>query len=149
VSAVSLSDPPLNVRPRVIDICQLLCQSQKIWFMDGEISCVGVSVGDCFFSKGYLKTEKPKNVKFGTKVVSSTKMMHALRARFLEKVFVVQKMAFWPILVFFCNNVNFSISLGMAPHIRRNSVYTVRVDSRHPTSKQCGALRTLRRELKT
>jgi len=46
-------------------------------FTDGKIS----SVGDCFVSR----LRRPKNVKFGTKVASSMRMMSTLQ--FLEKVF--------------------------------------------------------------
>jgi len=58
-------------------------------FMAGEISWVsgwvGVWVGDCFFPNAISGPRRPKNIKFGTKVASSMRMMHALR--FLSKVF--------------------------------------------------------------
>jgi len=59
-------------------------QRRALTFMDGEVSWVGVWVAD--FSPNYISgLRRPKNVKFGTKVASSTKMMHVLR--FWRKVF--------------------------------------------------------------
>jgi len=56
------------------------CGAQR--FKDGEISWVYRWV--TFFSSDSSGLRRPKNVKFGTKVASSMKMMHTLR--FLEKV---------------------------------------------------------------
>jgi len=53
-------------------------------FTDDEISWLG----DCFSPKDISGLRRPKNVKFGTMVASSTRMMHAVRF-FLEKVYLI------------------------------------------------------------
>jgi len=48
-------------------------------------------VGDCFFSPNDIsRLRRPKNVKFGTKVASSTRMMRALRF-YREKELIVEE----------------------------------------------------------
>jgi len=52
-------------------------------FTDGEVNWVSGSM--TVFSRNDISgLRMPKNIKFGTKVASSTRMMHTLR--FLEKV---------------------------------------------------------------
>jgi len=80
---------------------------------------------------------RPKNVKFGTKVASSTRMMRTLR--FLKKVFKLwQNRRFWHIFGGFLQNANF-----LQKHLHSGATYTqeqrirgttVRVDSSHATS---------------
>jgi len=72
-----------------------------------------------------------KSVKFGTDVVSSTRMMCALR--FLEKVLIVAKLVKKTPKI--GQKCQFSRKHLVAPHIHRSSVYVVRLDSPHATSK--------------
>jgi len=61
---------------------------------------LGGWLGDCFFSNDISGLRRPKNVKFGTKVASSVRTIHALR--FLEKVFnygkICKKMPFFTLI---------------------------------------------------
>jgi len=71
---------------------------------------------------------RPKNVKFGTKVAFSTRMMHALR--FLEKKFSCAKIGIFGVLFpflcktpFFQKHLQSGAAYTVVPHIRRYGIY--------------------------
>jgi len=91
---------------------------------------------------------RPKNVKFGTKVASSRRMMRALR--FLEKFLIVTKLAFLAYFWRFLQNAIFSINArwlhvyGCTMDTQKQRIHsaTVRTDCLQATL-DCGALRTI------
>jgi len=107
--------------------------------MDGEISSVVFSPNDI------SGLRRPKNIKFGTKVASSIRMMCALR--FWKKFFSCGKTSVLGYFWHFLQNANFSIPLAQWRHIYAETAYTWR----HRASgfyttcylRQCGVLRTL------
>jgi len=70
----------------LIFFINIIPQCRALRFTDREIRWVSGWVGD-FFSPNISGLRRPKDIVFGTKVVSSTTMMCTLR--FLEKLFLI------------------------------------------------------------